>query len=506
MSSRRTLATGFSLFLLFTLAGCAGTRPDPSTGLEWGAAATIIERALDNPQHAHSVWGVHVVDLSTGATLLQRNEGLNLVPASNAKLYTTAAALDLLGPNFVFETVVDTPGRVENDTLFGPLFVRGSGDPTIGGRFNGGDELEIFRRWAAELRARGIRHIQGDIVGDDNAFDDTPLGYGWSWDDEPYWYSAEISALSFNDNCVDVSVNAGAPGEPGTVDWEPLRTSYVTITNKTETVPHDSLAEEKYRRKRATNHIVVESRLAVGSTETESLSISNPTAFFVYVLRDVLEQEGITVDGYALDIDDIETTLVLPTTTELIRHRSRPLAEIVAVVNKRSQNLYADQLLKTLGAFLPADEADEPGGSAENGLALAAKVWVRAGIDTSLAQVVDGSGLSRYNLVSATMTTQLLAYMWSRPDSIRSAFYDSLPIGGVDGTLSGRYDDGPARGLVHAKTGSVSNVSSLSGYVTMRDGTPMAFSLMCNNFVVDTDDIRAVQDLIVGTLASLRGL
>lgn len=506
MQRRQPSAPAFGLIIVMALGGCASSRQDASEGLDWDAAVPMIERALDNPQHAHAVWGVDIVDLSSGTSLFRRNPGLNLIPASNAKLYTTAAALDLLGPGYVFETVVATSGSIQGDTLFGPIVIRGSGDPTIGGRFTDGDELAIFRQWAAELRAKGIRHIVGDIVGDDNAFDDTPLGYGWSWDDEPYWYSAELSALSFNDNCIDVTVDASAIGLPAAISWRPMQTSYVNIVNRTETVAHDSLAEETYRRKRAANEIVIQSKVALGTRDSESLSVSNPTTYFVHVLRDVLESEGIEVDGYAVDIDELDSTLQPVATTELIRHRSRPLADIVAVVNKRSQNLYADQLLKVLGGMRPAAEAEEPGGSAANGIAMASKVWVAAGIDTSLAQVVDGSGLSRYNLVSASMTTRLLSYMWSRPDSIRTAFYESLPIGGVDGTLAGRYDDGPARGMVHAKTGSVSNVSSLSGYVTLRDGTPIAFSLICNNFIVDTDEIRDVQDVIVGILASVRGV
>ena len=157
-----------------------------------------------------------------------------------------------------------------------------------------------------------------------------------------------------------------------------------------------------------------------------------------------------------------------------------------------------------MGSLRPPDEADEPGGSAENGLAVASRVWTAAGIDTSTVQIVDGSGLSRYNLTTTTATSRLLAYMWTRPDSVKQAFVESLPVGGIDGTLSGRYPTGRARGLVRAKTGTVSNVSALSGYVETIRGTPIAFSLMSNNFVVETDDIRDVQDRIVGWLASVR--
>ena len=484
------------------LSACSGSRSTTSPGLARSEASGRIENALNAEAHAHAIWGVSIVDLTTGVALYERNADRLLVPASNAKLYSTSAALEVLGPDFVFETVVSSPGAIADDTLRGPLVITGSGDPTIGGRFRDGDELAIFREWADELRAHGIRHIDGDIVGDDNFFDDTPLGYGWSWDDEPYWYSAELGALSFNDNCIDVTVFATTPGQPASITWRPFNTWYVTIENESVTVAADSLADEEYSRSRATNHIRVRSRIVASEEQRESLSISNPTAYFVHVLREVLIREGITVGGRAVDIDDMDDPLP-STSTELLRHRSRPLSDIISVVNKRSQNLYADQLLKVIGTRLPAHETDEPGGSARNGIALASRVWATAGVDTSLAQIVDGSGLSRYNLVTPRMTTHLLSWMWSRPATVRDAFLDSLPIGGVDGTLAGRYDVGAARGEVRAKTGTVSNVSTLSGYVATDDGTPLAFSIMANNFVVDTDEMRDVQDLIVTTLASI---
>lgn len=484
------------------LSACSGPRSTTSTGLARSEASARIDDALSAEAHAHAIWGVSIVDLTNGTTLYERNADRLLIPASNAKLYSTAAALEVLGPDFVFETVVSSPGIVANDTLHGPLVITGSGDPTIGGRFRDGDELAIFRQWADELRTHGIRHIDGDIIGDDNFFDDTPLGYGWSWDDEPYWYSAELGALSFNDNCIDVTVFASTPGHPASITWRPFNTSYVTVENESVTVAADSLADEDYARSRATNHIRVRSRIVADEEQQESLSISNPTAYFVRVLREVLIREGITVSGQAVDIDDIDVPRP-SSSTELLRHRSRPLSDIVSVVNKRSQNLYADQLLKVIGTRLPADETDAPGGSAENGIALASRVWATAGVDTSLAQIVDGSGLSRYNLATPRMTTHLLSWMWSRPPAIRDAFVDSLPVGGVDGTLAGRYDVGAARGEVRAKTGTVSNVSTLSGYVETDDGTPLAFSIMANNFVVDTDEIRDVQDLIVTTLATI---
>ncbi len=293
------------------------------------------------------------------------------------------------------------------------------------------------------------------------------------------------------------------PGEPATISWRPLNTSHVTVENATHTVTADSLADERYSRQRAQNHIVVSSDVAAGSTDRESLSVTNPTLFFVHVLRDVLEDVGISVNGYPRDIDDTTLEPDYEQLRVVIRHESEPLAELVGVVNKRSHNLYADQLMKVLGTRLAADETDEPGGSADNGIKVAARVWGAAGVDTSTVNLVDGSGLSRYNLTSARATAALLTYMWTRPEPVRSAFISSLPIGGIDGTLSGRYPEGRARGLVRAKTGTLSNVSALGGYVNTARGTPLAFTIMSNGFVVETSEIRAVQDEVVSILASV---
>ncbi len=496
----------FVAFAVVLLSACSGTRDVPAgtdAMITWSTAEDRIRSALSHPNHSHAFWGARVVDLETGEVLFSKNEHLNMIPASNTKLYTTAATLSTLGPEFSFETVVVTDGVVSNDTLRGNLFVRGSGDPSISGRFHDGDELAIFKRWASDLRGQGIRHIQGDIVGDDNLFDDIPLGYGWSWDDEPYWYSAEQSALSFNDNCIDLTVIGTNPGEPATVSWRPLNTSYVAIVNQSQTVATASPTDESYARKRASNTIFVRSTIAPGDRDRESLSVSNATAYFVHVLRDVLELEGVSVAGRALDIDDTGIVPDYATATQLTQYVSPPLSELVAVVNKRSHNLYADQLIKTLGGRARLTSADHDSSTFQLGLAVAEKMWALAGVDTSVVQLVDGSGLSRYNLTTPIATTQLLSYMWAQPAPLRDAFVASLPVGGIDGTLAGRYPVGRARGLVRAKTGTVSNVSSLAGYVETSRGTPLAFTLMSNNFVVETDEIRDVQDFVVETLARI---
>jgi D-alanyl-D-alanine carboxypeptidase/D-alanyl-D-alanine-endopeptidase (penicillin-binding protein 4) len=175
------------------------------------------------------------------------------------------------------------------------------------------------------------------------------------------------------------------------------------------------------------------------------------------------------------------------------------------MVNKPSQNLYADMLIKTLAAEFPRQSEDEEPGSTELGLEVAMQTFVKAGIDTSGIQLADGSGLSRHNLVTPGMTVSLLRYMWNYPDDrVRAAFYNSLPVAGVEGTLRNRMRSGPARENLRAKTGSLSNVSSLSGYIQAADGTPLAFAAMCNHFTTRTRDVRRAQDLLADVLAGFR--
>jgi D-alanyl-D-alanine carboxypeptidase/D-alanyl-D-alanine-endopeptidase (penicillin-binding protein 4) len=231
----------------------------------------------------------------------------------------------------------------------------------------------------------------------------------------------------------------------------------------------------------------------------------NPTLFFVHVLREAFLQAGIGVAGQPVDVDDLS---IKPDYTaegyqRVAVHASPPLADIIAVVNKRSQNLYAEQILRTLAAERPIDDEGLEPGSAEMGIAAAMKTFAAASIDTSAIELVDGSGLSRLNLVTPEMTMALLSYMWNHPDTaVRAAFYDSLPIGGQDGTLEYRFREGLARGKVRAKTGTVSNVSSLSGYLPAADGTPLAFVLMCNHHTLKSREVRQAQDRVVHELAS----
>lgn len=470
------------------------------------ALAQEIGQLLSDPQYSNALWAVKVIDLASDNVLLSQNEHISMMPASNAKLYTTAAALDQLGPSFRYETSLFSDGPVERGVLKGNLIVRGSGDPTIGGRYDESDPVQVFRTWARALKAGGIDIVEGDIIGDDDLFDELPLGYGWSWDDEPYYYSAEIGALTLYDNAVRFVVDGMTPGMPGAIKWSPFNTSYIDVSNGTVTVHPDSSRDTDFVRLRNFNDIEAIGEIPAGYSDTTYVSISNPTKYFTHVLRDVLLQEGIAVMGKPVDVDELS---IKPTYegryyTEWAVYQSPPLSQIIDVLNKESQNLYAELLLRTLGTVQPAltDDEDILPGSAEMGVLAAMRTYAKAGADTSRMQLFDGSGLSRMNLVTADMTAAILSYMWHHPyGTVKQAYYASLPEGGVDGTLEDRFEYGLAHRNVRAKTGTLTSASALSGYITSAAGTPLLFVLMCNNYTVKTSAVRRTQNAIVNVLA-----
>lgn len=491
------------LLLLWSLLDCSGTaHAQSSLSLQ-----VTLDQLLEAPDYESAFWGALVLDLQDSTVHYARHARQNFIPASVTKLFVTAAALEQLGPHFRYTTRLLADGPIVDGVLLGNLIVRGVGDPAIGGRFTDGDRTATFRAWADSLHRLGVRRITGHIIGDDDYFDDTPLGVGWSWDDLTYWYAAEISALSFNDNCVDVTIEARRPGEPGRLSWQPP-TNYVTFLNRTLTIPADRPFKEGYRRLPGTNTIVLFSQVPEGSRDSESLTVHNPTRFFVHVLREVLLAEGIVVEGQPVDVDELTTkpSYADPKLWTVATYTSPPLTEIVRVINQRSQNLYAEMLLRTLGVERPVRNSTLEPGSAAIGLAAAARTWFRAGIDTNRIQLVDGSGLSPQNLVSPEATVRLLAYMARHPDrDVWRAFYTSLPAGGEEKTtLENRLRTGRAHRNVRAKTGTVSNVSALAGYVRTPNGRLLAFAIFCNHYTVPTRQVRHTIDAFVERLARYR--
>ena len=478
-------------------------QPSAQGAISQAGLVDQIDEVLDNEVYDDAYWGALVVDLTTGRTLYDRNAERRFIPASNMKLVSTAAALDALGPDYVYRTRLYADGPVQNGTLRGSLVVRGSGDPTFGGRYTGGDLTLVLRQWADSLQASGIRRITGSVIGDDDVFDDVGLGEGWSWDDLVWYYAAEISGLQFNEGTVEVKVHGTTPGDKARITVEP-DDGYVRLVNRTTTTAGGSI-REGYRRNLGSNEFDVTTSVPAGKVEEESLSVVNPTEYFVRTFISVLRRRGIEVDGEAIDVDTWGRRPVYEGMRQLAIHRSPPLSAIVGETNADSNNLYAEHLLRTLGVERYTGDEFAPG-SAQAGVAATEPLLNRLGVDPASLRIADGSGLSALNRLTPIAIVTLLKGMKEHPNPlVWEAYYKSLAVGGLTGTLKGRYRSGDARANVRAKTGYISGARTLSGYVEAENGHLLAFSLMCNHYSTRTSRVNRSQDQIVEMLADYRG-
>jgi len=432
--------------------------------------------------------------LKSDETLYSVNAKRLMMPASNMKIVTLAAAADRLGWAYTYETKVFAVGPVEAGVLAGDLLVVGSGDPSIGE----GDRAmpEAFNSCADALQARGIRTIAGRVIGDDNAFDDDGLGFGWSWDDLPDDYAAGVSALQFNENAVRLTVTPAMDvGDWAGVSVAPA-SSGMTIDSALKTGAADAPPSISARRLPGSSHLVLRGTIPLGSAPlTRLVSVDNPTQFFVNALRAALIARGIDVRGPAVDIDDLARAPALPEAPLLI-YKSPPLSTLAMRLMKVSQNLYAETLLKTIGAAAGTPTAI--GGRAAAQAALQA--W---GVGPDALIQRDGSGLSRYDYVSPEALVTILAHV-DRDASLKAPFEAALPIAGKDGTLSNRMKGTAAEGNARAKTGSMANVRGLSGFVATANGEALAFSILANNFETPPDTITKAADAIVVRLAEFK--
>lgn len=462
---------------------------------ERAALTKQLDQIFEAPAWRNAQWGVMVLDLDTSDVLYQRQADKAFMPASNLKLYTTAAALKTLGSNYRYETKFFVNGPIQRGTLRGDLIIVGSGDPSISGRYNPDlPTTAILHQWGKAIRDAGIRKIDGAIIGDDDCFDDKPWAGTWQLDYYQEWYAAESSGLAMNENCWDVTIVPGkAVGKKATIA-PLLPTKYVTFRNEVVTTapngkPEDDL-EIEIQRPLDGNVVTLRGFIPQDHAPYKLWgSVHNGTLWTVTLLKEELERQGVRVTKGALDVDDLpdkEKRLRREAWRLIYTHVSPPLWQLVAIVNKPSQNFYADQLLKTLGYVKYRD------GSFQAGERVVRELLSAAGIDTTSLRMVDGSGLSRQNLVEPRMTVGLLAFMNWQPEG--RFYYDSLPIAGVDGTLRKRMKGTAAEGRVHAKTGYIGRVRCLSGYATTKDKHTLAFSMMVNNYTVDTKLANDAQD------------
>ncbi len=481
---KKLLLIAFTSIILF---GCAGTSNFNSAKIDTlPELQAEISKTFNSPLFENAHWGVLIKSLKTGKIWYEQNSKKMFMPASNEKIPTTASTLITLGPDFRFKTELLHNGTLTDSSIIGDIIVRGNGDPTLYNRFLK-DPKDVFRIWAEDLRSLGVVKITGNIIGDDNAFDDDHIGYGWSFDGLDVWYSAEVGALQFNENYVDIKIFPPKGKGDSILIIPNVNSRYFNIINNL-TVIDSGRAYFRFNRPYGTNNIYLNGTIKRGAKPFEfTPSLTNPTLFYVTVLKETFGESGITVEGNALDCDDIPGWYSEQADLNLLAVRqSPPLKEILQGLMKRSQNMYAETMVKLLGW-------NENGiGTFRNGKRVVERVLKGFGIDPDTYAYMDGSGLSRYNYISPEQLVKILEGMYN--SEYKDVWIDLLPIAGVDGTLRNRMKGTKAEGNVRAKTGTISNVRGLSGYVTTADGEELVFSFLVNGHLVSTKDTEDVTD------------
>jgi D-alanyl-D-alanine carboxypeptidase/D-alanyl-D-alanine-endopeptidase (penicillin-binding protein 4) len=503
--------------------------------------AVQIREMLSQPQLARAHWGIQAVDLATGKTFFSLNADQLFLPASNAKLFTTAAVLAVAGPAYRFHTTVEAAAKPDDQgRLAGDLVIVGRGDPNISGRVmpyqlkteRVPPHTQVLEDLADQVARSGVKTVSGDLVADDTFYAGERFAPGWAQDDLQWIDGAPVSALSFNDNVVFVNIQPGAQaGDPAVISVEPDLANY-QIDNRIVTTPPGIARKIGIHRDIGSKTITLWGSLpADDHGMKEPLAMEDPAEFTAQLFRTLLERRGITIAGKArarhadvaqfFDLPVLQNyaapappvpesaaqstppTASAPSITAafqgpppvvLAEHVSLPLIEDVRVTNKTSQNLHAElafRLVGKLGGFT---------GSFEGGTAAMKQFLLQAGLKEEEFVLLDGSGLSRRDLATPAAVVQLLRYAAQQP---WGALYESsLPVSAVDGSLSERFVNTPAAGLIHAKTGTLSHVNALSGYGQTLRGRRFAFSIFCNNHNLGSAKILPVMDSIVQLLVT----
>jgi D-alanyl-D-alanine carboxypeptidase/D-alanyl-D-alanine-endopeptidase (penicillin-binding protein 4) len=418
--------------------------------------------------------GVHVVRLTDGTTVFSDAGDTPRILASNNKLFTTAAALDRLGPDYQFETSVMIQGAIQNGVLVGDVAVVGGADPNISGRFHAGDPYVVFRGWAAAMRALGIQRVAGRLLLVDGIFDGQHVHPDWPRDQLTRWYEAPVGGLSFSDNCILVRVYPGRrAGDPARVELVPPIPDYPLVVTATTSNSRRRSAIGVSRASDGDTLRVSGSTYYKNGPLEAWVTVRSPHEYFGYSLRDAWRREGLPIDGAIERLDRLPAG-----GWQKVTSFSSPLQQALEVTNKRSQNFYAESLFKLIGAKKSGQ------GTWRSGVDALSEFLVRVGLAPGTFQVADGSGLSRNNRFAPSQITRLLSHMFRHPagkEYVRSLAYSGEP----DLRWRKRLATDPYKGNVFAKTGTLSDVSALSGYVKAKSGAVYAFSILCNRTIAN---------------------
>jgi serine-type D-Ala-D-Ala carboxypeptidase/endopeptidase (penicillin-binding protein 4) len=492
-----------TIVALAVLAGCAqrsanppaltpaAANPSSHEQLRRDLRAIFSDRSVD-----HGTWSVDVHSLRSGETLFSTNSFRLQTPASNQKVLTAAAAAERLGWDYRYTTRIYATGPLDaNGGLNGDLIVVSDGDPTINPRHP--QRWAIFDEWGKQLAEMGIRQVNGYLIGDDNAFEEPGWGPGWAWDDLAFGYGAAASALQYNENQVELLIGPGLEaGSRGIISVSPAG-SGLTIDHRVTTVAAGQPNRITLHRTPGAEILIVAGEVALGSKPfTEYAAVDNPTQVYLNAMRVAFHRHGVNIERTPLDIDGVRVVPDMSQAVLLIEDRSPPLGEIIDVTLKWSRNIYAETMLRSMAA-----EATQK--STAGGLAALEETMNDWGIFREYFLARDGSGLSRYDYLSADALTRLLTHLWRDPQHAES-YRATLPVFGVNGNVANRLKDTPASGRVWAKTGSMSQVRSLSGYLVTTDGEPLVFAFIVNGFRIPAREIDAAVDKALLRLAGFR--
>ncbi len=479
-------AARWSLAIVLALSTChPSPRTNPPSARTQSSLLALrrdVDSILAAPALERTSWGILVRSLTTNETLYSLGADKLLMPASALKIVTLAAAAERLGWSHTYETRIVTDGTVHGDTLDGNLVIVGSGDPSL--------DRPALESWTDQLKTLGVAKVTGGVRADSRAFAGAALGFGWSWDDVPYYYAAPIAAAQFHENAVDVRLTPGSvPGPP--VAWELAPPgSGLSVTNRMTTGAAAAAIEFVARRAPGSSSVVLEGVVPAGGAPiVQSLSVDDPARYLAAAFTAVLAAKSVTVGN-------LESSIAprgLEPSTVLIVHHSAPLSILARRLMEVSQNQYAETLIKTLGAR-------EGAPTFEGGLHVVESVLASWGIGPESTVLRDGSGLSRYDYVAPDALVQVLTRMYRDPVH-NSQFVSSLNVAAQTGTMAGRFRNTAAAGNARIKDGSMASVRSLCGIINTRDGEPLAFAILANNFSVPGSTVSGAIDAIVVRLA-----
>lgn len=419
---------------------------------------------------------IQVVDPQNETQLISINSKKLMRPASNQKILTTATALYFLGNDFNFITSMYCDGIVNDSVLNGNLYIVGGFDPdfTV-------NDLDSF---VIAIKNYGIKKINGNLYTDISKVDSLYFGTGWIWSDEPETYMPYLSQLAINKNSLTIIYEPDSVNKPVRVSFNP-KNNFIEFINKSLTIEKGKSTFEVSRDWLNHNNIIIAKGFLPINSKKDSVEVSirEPHLYFLQLMKEKLLSAGIELSGI-IDTNKISSEAKLLSTIK------RSIVPVITNTNKVSDNLSAEMLLRAVAGIKFQKQ------SAENGKFFIDSLITLSGANPKDYRIFDGSGLSYYNLISSDLLTKVLTFINKQKEPFPSIFIKSLPIAGVDGTLSNRYKNFYAKGHVFAKTGTISGVSSLSGYIETKKNNFLVFSILIQNFVGSSKQARDIQDKI----------